>query len=461
VTVEGGRLKKPDPEPVQTLGLPVPDPVVHDGVYSILITGIGGTGVVTIAALLGTAAHLEGKNVQVLDQTGLAQKFGAVMSHVRICADGKRIHTARIPAGEADLLLGCDLVVAASKEALGKLDPQRSRAVLDTYEEMTSAFLLNRDFQLPGCSLRDAVREHAATGQTHELNARGLATRLLGDTIGANILLLGFAWQRGLVPLAESSILKAIELNGVAVAENNRAFAWGRRAACDPDSLRTLPDGRSDRAEPARDLESIIRLRVDYLRDYQDDAYAKRYEQTVRAIERIEGEHSSDPAKPLAVAVARNYFKLLAYKDEYEVARLYASTPFMAELKEQMEGDYRIQLHLSPPLLARMDPDTGRPRKMVFGSWMLSVMKVLARLKFLRGSWLDPFAYGKDRKNERQLIADYEDTLEALTQRTNSANHSLAIELASWPDEVRGFGPVKEAAMVQAATHRVALLGKF
>jgi indolepyruvate ferredoxin oxidoreductase len=383
------------------------------------------------------------------------------MSHVRICADAKKIHTARIPAGEADLLLGCDLVVAASKEALGKLDSQRSRAVLDTYEEMTSGFLQNRDFQLPGCDLRDTVREHASAGQTHELDATGLATRLLGDSIGANLLLLGFAWQRGLVPLEESSILKAIELNGVAVPENYRAFSWGRRAACDPDGLRALLEGESGRPEPARDLETIISRRADFLRDYQDDAYAERYERAVRAIERVEGEHGSDPAKPLAVAVARNYFKLLAYKDEYEVARLYASTPFLAELKEQMEGDYRIQLHLSPPLLARMDPNTGRPRKIAFGSWMVSVMKILARLKFLRGSRLDPFAYGKERRAERQLVKDYEATLDAIAQRINSTNHSLAIELASWPDEVRGFGPVKAAAMVQAANHREVLLEQF
>jgi indolepyruvate ferredoxin oxidoreductase len=181
----------------------------------------------------------------------------------------------------------------------------------------------------------------------------------------------------------------------------------------------------------------------------------------VRAIERVEGEHGSDPAKPLAVAVARNYFKLLAYKDEYEVARLYAATPFLAELKEQMEGDYRIQLHLSPPLLARMDPNTGRPRKIAFGSWMVSVMKILARLKFLRGSRLDPFAYGKERRAERQLIQDYEATLDAIIRRTNSANQTLAIELASWPDEVRGFGPVKAAAIVKAANHREVLLEQF
>ncbi|MDP6673389.1 MAG: indolepyruvate ferredoxin oxidoreductase family protein, partial [Gammaproteobacteria bacterium] len=458
VTVEGGQLKQPAPEPMAEYELPAPDQVDHDGVYSILIGGIGGTGVVTIAALLGTAAHLEDKNIQVLDQTGLAQKFGAVMSHVRIAERTQRIHTARIPAGEANLLLGCDLVVAASKEALGKLDPQSSHTVLDTYEEMTSGFLVQRDFKLPGCDLRDAIRKNTAPGQIHEINATGLASHLLGNSIGANMLLLGVAWQKGLIPLEESSIFRAIEVNGVAVAENIRAFSLGRRAACDPEGLQKLLPGVSAESKSDQSLEVLINLRVEYLCDYQDRAYANRYEQVVREVERVEGECSHDSARPVTEAVVRNLFRLLACKDEYEVARLYTSTPFLTGLQDRMEGDYRIQLHLSPPLLARTDPKTGYPEKIVFGSWMISAMKILARLKFLRGSWLDLFAYSKDRKAERQLLVDYEASIENIIQLMRSGNLPLAMELAAWPDEVHGFGPVKAAAMVQATKHREALM---
>ena len=461
VTVEGGRMKKPDVKPMPLPDLPEPQPVAGDGVYSILITGIGGTGVVTVAALLGTAAHLEGKNVRVLDQTGLAQKFGAVMSHVRIAAGSDEIHTARIPAGAADLLLGCDLVVAAGKGALVKLDPQRSRTVLDTYEEMTSGFLTSNDFKLPGCGLRDAIRRNTAPGQLHEINATSLANRLLGNTIGANVLLLGFAWQQGLVPLRESSILRAIELNGVAVEQNKQAFASGRQAAGDPEGLRTLLAGISNGDEPVRDLEAIINLRVAELGKYQNETYAGRYEQAVREVARIESECIDTPARPVTESVARNYFRLLAYKDEYEVARLHSSTSFLNKLRNQLSGDYRIQLHLSPPLLARTDPDNGRPQKIIFGEWVVPWLKVLARFRFLRGTWLDPFSYGKERRAERQLIADYEETMETIVRQMNVANHSLAIELASWPKDIRGFGPVKAAAIARAAKRREELLGEW
>lgn len=448
VSVEGGALRKPPSDRIPDENLP--EPVLSASLgdnYNILIAGIGGTGVVTVAALLGTAAHIEGRHVKVLDQTGLAQKFGSVMSHVRIGSKEEEPHTARIPAGSADLLLGCDLVVAGGGESLRRLSAQRSAAVVDTHEEMTAAFLKDRDFRLPGCELREAIAGLTRPGQSFECNATSLAAEYLGDSVSTNLLLLGFAWQRGLVPLREASIRQAIKLNGIAVEENWRAFRLGRIAANSPELL-----AGSIGAEAHVGTDAVYRqidIRASYLSDYQDEDYAAAYRRGLAALAGAVESHG-DPGAQLLATAADNLFRLMASKDEYEIARLYTETTFLDEIASQFDGDFRFRLHLAPPLIARTDPATGRPRKIAFGAWILPFLKFLSRLKRLRGTWLDVFRYSQERKTDRQLLQEYQVTLEKVVNGLCTENLEAAQQLASWPDCVRGFGPVRTAAVSEA-----------
>ncbi len=460
VTVHGGTLRRSERAAPSAAGLPEPRLPEAADVHGIVIAGIGGTGVVTVSSVLGMAAHLDGRFAATIDQTGLAQKFGAVMSYVRIGRSAEAIHAPRIAAGQADLLIAGDLLVGAGSESLGKLDVARSSAVVNTDTEMPAAFIGNRDMEIPDCALREGLESAVKPGAAWYVPASRLAHALLGDSITTNFLLLGYAWQKGAVPVREQAILDAIELNGVAVEQNRAAFLWGRRAAHDLAAVKVAAG--LDVAPPAApSLDALVARRVEFLRAYQDDGYARRYENLVRRVEKSERNLRGAGALPLAEAVARNYFKLLAYKDEYEVARLYTDHGFLEGVKGQMEGDVRLRFHLAPPLLARHDPATGRPRKIEIGGWIVPLFRVLKRLRFLRGTPCDPFGYGAERRAERRLIAEYEALIAEILTALSPENHALAVQLAALPAEIRGYGPVKAAAMAKTRTRHEELLRRF
>ena len=446
VTVTGAGLKKPAAGVVGDVEivLPEPDRPGLDRPWNVLVTGIGGTGVLTVGSILAMAAHLEGKGCATLNQTGLAQKFGAVVSHVRIAKSQDRIHAVRVPAGDADLLLGCDLVVSAGQEALAKLHPDRSRAVVNSHETPTADFIRDRDNTFPSCALRDAITREAGPDSAEFVDATGIARNLLGDPIGTNLFLLGFAWQRGLVPVSGEAIGRAIELNGVGVEFNRSAFLWGRRAAVNLDAVETLAGGSRQAWAPLSEPEDIIRWRHDYLVRYQNRRWAERYLAVVDSVRRAEPEgHDGE----LTVAVAKGLFRLMAYKDEYEVARLYSDGGFRRQLAEQFEGDYSLHFHLAPPWLAKRDPHTGLPQKRRLPGWTLGAFGLLARLKWLRGSPLDPFGHGEERRTERALIEEYREAIESLLPHISRENYARAVTIAALPDSVRGFGHVKRAAI--------------
>jgi indolepyruvate ferredoxin oxidoreductase len=464
--VEGAVLRKSKPRTPAAgedifAALPEPDLAPIEGSYGIVVAGVGGTGVLTISALLGMAAHLEGKGAAVLDMMGLAQKGGAVMSHLRVTADPASIRTAKIAAGGARLLLGSDLMVAGGKEALKSVDPEAGHILANDNESITGNFTRNADLTMPGEALRSAIRAVAGERATF-LEAKRLATALLGDAIGTNLFMVGYAFQKGLLPVGAAAIERAIELNRVAVRMNLDAFRFGRLAAHDPDAVERLsaPVARTLEPAPSRDLDGIVARRVVDLTAYQDRAYALRYRAMVERVQEVEAARAKGMSG-LAEAVARYYFKLLAYKDEYEVARLYSDGEFLKRLERQFEGRGRLRFHLAPPMLAKVDPVTGHPVKKAYGPWMLKAFGLLARLKSLRGSAFDPFGYSEERKTERQLIADYEALLVEIMTRLDHENHALVVELASLPEQIRGFGHVKARHLEAAKAREAELLEAF
>jgi indolepyruvate ferredoxin oxidoreductase len=466
VTVHGGQLRKPQAISSTSDWVEPGEPrrIAIDGPFNILITGIGGTGILTVGSVLGMAAHIENKGASVLNQTGLAQKFGAVTGHVRIAEEQDQIYSVRIPAGEAHLLLGADLVVSAADDALAKLNREHSHAVINSHLSPTADFTRDADAVFPINDMEQAIAGEVESGHSHFVRATTLATRLLGDAIYANFFLLGVAYQQGLIPLSADAIDTAVELNGVAIEQNQQAFLWGRRYAIDAAAV-LAEAGLSNAHKPVQpeSLEEVIAYRSAYLTDYQNQAYAGRYLDLVERVRRFEQElrQSSDIELPLTGAVARSYFSLLAYKDEYEIARLYANGEFEQTLAAQFEGDYRLRFHLAPPLLAKRDPHTGKAIKREFGSWVLPLFRVLARFKNLRGSALDIFAYTAERKMERALIIAYESDIDRLLGETTQKNLDTAIEIASLPQRIRGFGHVKQASIDSMATGREQLLQKF
>ncbi|KWS05317.1 Indolepyruvate ferredoxin oxidoreductase [Lysobacter capsici AZ78] len=518
VTVEGGGVRKKKGSAKDRLAdLPMPTLPSLDTPWNILITGVGGTGVVTIGALLGMAGHLEGKGASVLDQTGLAQKGGAVTTHIRIAKTPNDIHAVRIAAGEADLVLGCDMVVVNDYWALSKVRAGRSQVVLNSYEAMPGTFTTRPDMQFPATDIVAAIKQALGGQDPLIVDATQLATALLGDAIATNLFILGYAWQRALVPITFDALMRAVELNGAAIEMNKTAFAWGRLAAIDPQSVaeaagvtrkvptaaeatpRDLPylapgewEGnewgatsapRATRNEDelrhvpsqadsdnvaflplddlrlSRSLDELIARRVAFLTEYQDAAYAKRYSDfvaKVRSAEQAKAPGSTD----LAEAVARYSFKLMAYKDEYEVARLYTSGDFQRKLEQQFEGDYKLKFHLAPPLLAKKDAQ-GRLIKQEFGPWVFTAFKWMAKLRKLRGGTFDIFGYTEERKMERQLIADYEQTISDLLPTLDGGNVDLAAEIAGIPEHIRGYGHVKEEHLHKAKAREAELLKEY
>ena len=463
VTVEGGRLKKGKKAAKGSDDFPVvADPAFAplSSSYGILVTGIGGTGVITIGQIIGMAAHLEGKGVSVLDMSGLAQKYGAVMSHVQVAPTAEGIHATRLDTGGAHLVLGCDLVVSASTEAIAKMAQARTRAVVNATVTPTAEFVKNPNWQLPGSDLRKDISDNCDT--TQFVAATELATGLMGDAIATNMFMLGYAYQQGWVPLSGAALERAIELNGVAVDFNKKSFLWGRRAAVDEERVKRI-------ASPAdiipidqhfsRSVDELIDRRAKFLAQYQNPRLAKRYLDLVNRARRVE--HDRTGSTKLAEAIARAYHKLLAYKDEYEVARLHANGDLKKKIEGMFEGDYKLVFHLAPPLLARTDPATGEPRKRAFGPWMGPVFKLLQRLKFLRGTPLDPFGYTEERRMERALIGEYERIVEDLIKGLTPQNHALAVQIAAIPEEMRGFGYIKKRNVEAARKKRDEMLACF
>ena len=456
VTVHGGKLRKPS-LPTQVAAfvqLPEPQLPSLDKPFNILLPGVGGTGVTTVGAMLGYAANLEGKGCSVLDQAGLAQKFGPVVSHIRIAARQEDLFAVRIAAGEAHLLLGCDLLVASGPDAIAKLNPTFSHAVVNSQQTPTAEFTRNPDAEFPAEAMKQTIRDAVGAEKTHFIEATDLATRLLGDTIASNLFMLGYAFQLGFIPLSSAAIEKAIELNGVAVNLNQQAFLWGRRAAHDLAAVKIAAHPGTQAQEPQiLDQVQRIKANVDILTQYQNAAYAQRYLHMVEKIRHTEARLFPGQLPALTEAVAFNYFKLLAYKDEYEVARLYSNGDFTRQLQEQFGGDYRIEFHLAPSWLAKRDKHTSEPRKRSFGPWMLNAFGLLAKFKFLRGTGLDPFGRSLERRQERELIEAYVSDLELILHNLNAVNRHTALELARLPEKIRGYGHVKEAAMKAAGLH--------
>ena len=463
VTVHGGALRKhhapQDHEEIPSLPEPALPALAEP--YNILVAGVGGTGVVTIGALLGMAAHLEGKGCSVLDMTGLAQKGGAVLSHIRIGRAPEDIHAARIATGSAQLLLGCDIVVAAAPDGLSRLRAGASHAVINRHETITGAFTRDPDLAFPQRALARDITAAVGGANAEFIDATRLATALLGDSIATNLFITGYAYQQGLIPVGAAAIERAIELNAVAVDVNRHAFRWGRWAALDRAAVERIAAPSAPVVERlAETLDEIIARRSRFLRGYQDGAYAQRYEQQVRRAEAAE-RRQAPGATGFAEAVARNLFKLMAYKDEYEVARLYTDGAFRQQLHRQFEGDFTLEFHLAPPLLAERDATTGHLKKRRYGPWMLRAFAALAKLKFLRGTPLDLFGRSEERKVERALITEYEALIDELIAGLNRDTHALAVEIARIPEQIRGFGHVKLANLAQARVKQEKLIQAF
>jgi indolepyruvate ferredoxin oxidoreductase len=460
VTVHGGMLKRPKTSSVDSgqlfADLPLPLPSELDAPYNILVTGIGGTGVITIGALLGMAAHVDGKGCSALDFTGLAQKNGAVMSHVRIAPKPEDIASVRIATGGADLILGCDIVVSAGTTALSRVERGVTRAFVNADLQPTASFVMNPDIDFEMNAMQTALRDTIGDKNLDIIDATGIATILMGDSIATNSFMLGYAFQKGTIPLSLEAIMRAIEINGAAVEMNKQAFGWGRLAAHDISRVRSVTQFRSRAAATTRTLDETIAYRAEFLTAYQDKAYAERYLATVAKVRRAEAAVSTSSTE-LTEAVAKNLFKLMAYKDEYEVARLYADDSFAKKLGEKFEGDFRLKFHLAPPIFARRDKATGHLLKKEFGGWMMPAFRLLAKLKFLRGTAWDPFGRSAERKTERRLIEDYLGMIDQRIASLKAEQIPLLARLSRLPETIRGYGHIKEASIAKAIAERARL----
>lgn len=460
VTVEGGELRKGQGVSVDEAfwrkveALPLPQAPLLTRPYDLLVGGVGGTGVVTVGQLITMAAHLEGRGTSVLDFMGFAQKGGTVLSYVRLAPAPADLNQVRIEAGQADAVIACDMVVASSRKALDVLKAGTTRVVANLAELATADHVLYRDADMQADERLGLLRDAVGAANFATLDANRLAEQLLGDTVFSNVMMLGFAWQQGLLPVGEAALKRAIELNGVAIEKNLRAFAWGRLAAVEPETLQR----RLDEAPLAADasLDEVVARHARLLTRYQDGAYAERYLQKVARVREAEARLGAGEA--LTQAVAIQLYRLMACKDEYEVARLYTESDFLAELEATFGGDYKLSFHLAPPLLAGRKDARGRPVKRRFGPWMLKAMKGLARLRGLRNGPFDSFRFSADRRLDRRLLAEYEALLDELMTRLDAGTHATALALAKLPEEIRGFGPVREAAAEKAAARRARLL---
>ena len=461
VTIDGGMPRHRAPAELGEIG-PLPEPTSSPPLerpYNIAIAGVGGTGVLTIGALLGMAAHIEGKASMILDMSGLAQKGGAVLSHVRLSEHTADVTCSRIVTGTADLVIAADEVVASSKELLTLCEGSRTAGVINSHVIPTADFIRNRDFNFQSRKI-NSILESALRKDSAFVDFTKPAEALLGDSIATNIMMLGYAYQKGLLPLSAAAIEQAIEVNGVSIKMNTEAFRLGRLAVAEPARLEAMMKGQDAPVAPktldAMSLDEIIAHRTQLLTDYQNARLAERYRKLVGEVRDAANRGGYGEALPRAVAI--NYAKLLAYKDEYEVARLFTDGKFEQQLREQFEGDFKFFFNLAPPILGGGKDAQGRPKKRAFGAWMLPVFRVLAKLRFLRGTALDIFANSPDRKLERELIVSYEKDAAAALASLSPATIDTAVELLSLPDRIRGYGPVKEKAAKEAQARHTQLI---
>ena len=469
VTVHGGDLKKrsgtEQSHPFDVSDLPPPILPSIDGEYCIVVTGVGGTGVITVGAILGMAAHLAELGCSVLDMTGLAQKGGAVVSNLVIAKSPEQISSTHVASGGANLILGCDLVVSASEKVMMTAENGITTAVINDYEMMPGEFTRKSDLSFPGRKLKQIIESAVGDDNAVFCNVNRYAESLFGDSIAANMMMVGIALQNGWIPIPIAAIEKAIELNGRSVEMNKLAFHRGRQLALGTAELdREISESNGSSELIGREnvdsLEALVENRSEALVEYQNQAYARRYRELVAASQ--QAERSSTPGMHgFAEAVARYYYKLLAYKDEYEVARLFSNGTFRKELEAVFEGDFKLQYHMAPPLIARKSRITGLPTKMKFGSWMEGFLAVITRMRFLRGTPFDPFGRSDDRKMERELIAEYESTIREIIATMNTENHRIAVEIASYPEMIRGYGHIKRQHVEASSDHIKSLLEAF
>src|SRR3954464_6865654 len=455
VTIDGGKPRRrapANPGDAGDIG-DLPEPASFPSLerpYNIAVGGVGGTGVLTIGALLGMAAHIEGKASMILDMSGLAQKGGAVLSHVRLSEHTADVTCSRIVTGTADLVLAADEVVAAAKDTISLCESGRTTGIINTHLIPIADFILNRDFNFRSRQVNH-VLETALRKDSSFFDFTKPAEMLLGDSIATNMMMMGFAYQKGLLPLSAKAIEQAIEVNGVAVKMNTQAFQLGRLAAAEPARLAAMMKGHDETAAPraldSMSLDEIIAHRSTFLTGYQSSRLAKRYRTLV---DRVRRQTAAEFGEGLTRAVAVNYAKLLAYKDEYEVARLFTNGAFEKQLKEQFDGDYTFSFHLAPPIMSSAKDAMGRPKKKAFGPWMMKASRVLAALRFVRGTPLDLFGRSPERRMERDLIAGYEKDVAFVLDNASSDNIDTAVELLSLPDRVRGYGPVKDKSVADA-----------
>ncbi|MBC8057819.1 MAG: indolepyruvate ferredoxin oxidoreductase family protein, partial [Rhizobiales bacterium] len=472
ITVEGGQLKGKKkegddkdarPNPFTLPPLPEPSLPLAETPWGIVVAGVGGTGVITIGQLLGMAAHLEGKGIVTQDAAGLAQKGGATWSHIQIANRADAILTTKVGTAEADLVIGCDPIVTANKSTLVAMREGRTYVAMNTHGTPTAAFVTNPDWQFPAANCDAAVTNAAGAGNVGMLDADQLAVQLVGDSLYTNPLMLGYAWQKGKVPLSHTAMIRAIELNNVQVDNNKLAFEWGRRAAHDLAAVQALLKptalGSSVIAfvKKTTNLDDMVAKRVEFLTSYQNASYAEQYKSFVEKVRLAEAPLNS---KKLTEAVARYLFKLMAYKDEYEVARLQSDPTFLAKIASQFEGDYTLNYHLAPPLTAKKNA-AGELQKSKFGPSMLIGFRWLAKLKGLRGTAFDPFGRTEERRTERALIAEYRASVDELLASLNAANMALATEIARIPEEIRGYGHVKERHLASARPKWAALMNEW
>jgi len=467
VTVHGAKLRKGKTiaEPADWAPLPSPDVPLLNHPYSIILTGVGGTGVVTIGAILAMAANIEGKGVGIIDMAGLAQKGGAVYSHVRIANQPEDIHAIRVAAHGADLVFGGDIVVAGTKKVLSAIKPG-TKVVINTFEFMPGDFARNADFSLPVERIKRAIAAASGNDVPYFVNLARIANELLGRTLPSNMVGIGYCYQIGALPVSAEAIEKAIELNGEDVAMNIAAFRYGRRAAANPKAIEALMKPASaqeinDSLKLSQTFAETVDRRVEFLTAYQSARYARRYRYWVERIKNAEAIKAPGQCA-LSETVARYLFKLMAYKDEYEVARLYTATSFIERVRSAFDGEkLRLEFHMAPPLFARRDKLTGEPKKMSFGPWLLGFLRVLKKFKFLRRTPFDPFGYTQDRRTERKLIAEYEKLLAEIVETLTLENHSAAVALAAMPEKIRGFGPVKQRHLAAAKAEETGLYEQF
>jgi indolepyruvate ferredoxin oxidoreductase len=466
ITVEGGALKgkKKDggdkrPNPFTLPPLPEPSLPLAETPWGIVVAGVGGTGVITIGQLLGMAAHLEGKGIVTQDSAGLAQKGGATWSHIQIANRADAILTTKVGTAEADLVIGCDPIVTANKATLAAVREGRTFIAMNTHGSPTAAFVSNPNWQFPAGNCETAVLRAAGASGVGALDADQLAVQLVGDSLYTKPLMLGYAWQKGRVPLSHAALVRAIELNNVQVENNKLAFEWGRRAAHDLDAVQALLKSAQviEFIRKTVNLDDMIAKRVEFLTGYQNAAYAQQYLAFVAKVRAAEAPLNS---KRLTEAVARYLFKLMAYKDEYEVARLHTDQSFLDKVAAQFEGDYKLNYHLAPPLLSKKN-DKGELKKMQFGPWMQTGFKLLAKLKGLRGTAFDVFGRTEERKTERALIGEYRAAIDELLGTLNAANLALAADIARIPEDIRGYGHVKERHLTAARPKWAALMAEW